>query len=154
MSLYNIFETNEQRELDGFDLIIYDGDVEIKFVLARAGGSNRKFSNRLQALTRPYQRSMENGTMPEDKAAALMAQAIAETVILDWENVCDRDGKPMKYSPERAKTLLIELPELRTVILEEATKASNFIASEVEENQDFSESTSAGPSNGAKKQAS
>jgi hypothetical protein len=137
MSLYNLFETNEDRELDGFDLIIYDGDVEIKFVLARAGGSNRKFANRLQALTRPYQRSMENGTMPEDKAAALMAQAIAETIILDWENVADRNGDMMEYSPARAKQLLIDLPDLRQIIMEEASKASNFIAKEVEEGQDF-----------------
>ena len=137
MSLYNMFQTDEAAELDGFELVLYDGETEIKFLLARAGGSNRKFANRLQALTRPYQRAMENGTMPEDKAAELMSQAIAETIILDWENVADRDGNPMEYSAARAKQLLVDLPELRTVIMEEASKAVNFIAREVEENQDF-----------------
>lgn len=137
MSLYGMFETNETAELDGFELVLYDGDVEIKFTLARAGGQNKKFANRLQALTRPYQRAMENGTMPDDKAAELMSQAIADTIILDWSNVADRDGNVMEYSPGRAKQLLIDLPELRTVIMEEASKAINFIAKEVEENQDF-----------------
>ena len=73
----------------------------------------------------------------EDKAAALMAQAIAETIILDWENVADRNGDMMEYSPARAKQLLIDLPDLRQIIMEEASKASNFIAKEVEEGQDF-----------------
>ena len=50
MSLYSLFGTNETAELDGFELILFDEDVEIKFTLARAGGSNKRFANRLQAL--------------------------------------------------------------------------------------------------------
>ena len=125
MSLYTLFETNEDAELDGFELILFDNEVEIKFTLARAGGSNKKFANRLQALLRPYERSIKAGTMSDDKA---------ETVILSWANVNDRDGKALPFSVPAAKQLLLDLPELRTVILEEAQKAVNFVAEEVEQN--------------------
>lgn len=137
MSLYSLFETDESAELDGFELVLFDEDVEIKFTLARAGGSNRKFSNRLQALLRPYDRAIKAGTMSEEKAASIMAQTMAETVIIGWENVFDRNGEKQAFSVAAAKQLLMDLPELRTVILEEAQNAANFIADEVEENSDF-----------------
>ncbi len=137
MSLYSLFETDESAELDGFELVLFDEEVEIKFILARAGGSNRKFSNRLQALLRPYDRAIKAGTMSEEKAASIMAQTMAETVLLGWENVFDRDGEKLPFSVASAKQLLLDLPELRTVILEEAQNAANFIAEEVEENSDF-----------------
>lgn len=137
MSLYSLFETDESAELDGFELVLFDEEVEIKFTLARAGGSNRKFSNRLQALLRPYDRAIKAGTMSEEKAASIMAQTMAETVLLGWENVFDRDGEKLAFSVAAAKQLLLDLPELRTVILEEAQNAANFIADEVEENSDF-----------------
>lgn len=134
MSLYSMFETNEAQELDGFELILFDGDDQIKFTLARAGGSNKKFANRMQALLRPYERAIKNGTMPDEKAAEILSQTLAETVILDWENVCDRDGNPLPFTAAAAKQLLTDLPELRNVILEEAQKSVNFIAEEVETN--------------------
>ncbi len=134
MSLYSLFETNEAAELDGFELILFDNDVEIRFTLARAGGSNRKFATRMQALLRPYERAIKAGTMSDDKAADIMCQTIAETVIMDWDNVNDRDGNPLQFSVSAAKQLLLDLPELRTIILEEAQKAVNFIAEEVEQN--------------------
>jgi hypothetical protein len=134
MSLYSLFETNEDTELDGFELILFDNEVEIKFTLARAGGSNKRFATRMQALLRPYERSIKAGTMSDDKAEDIMCQTIAETVILSWSNVNDRDGKALPFSVPAAKQLLLDLPELRTVILEEAQKAVNFIAEEVEQN--------------------
>lgn len=137
MSLYSLFGTNETAELDGFELILFDEDVEIKFTLARAGGSNKRFANRLQALLRPYERAVKSGSMADEKAAEIMSQTIAETIILSWENVNDRDGNPLPFTVAAAKQLLVDLPELRTVILEEAQKAVNFVAEEVEENADF-----------------
>ena len=137
MSLYSLFEIDESAELDGFELVLFDEETEIKFTLARAGGSNRKFANRLQALLRPYDRAIKAGTMSEEKAASIMAQTMAETIILGWENVCGRDGKKLTFTVAAAKQLRLDLPELRTVILEEAQSAANFIAEEVEENADF-----------------
>jgi len=137
MSLYDIFETDPSTELDGFELILLDGDIEICFILARAGGKNKRFTNRLQALLKPYERAMATGSMNDDKAASLLSKALAETVIQDWKNVVDREGNPLPFTAENASALLIALPDLRSIIFEESQKAANFIAVEVEEASDF-----------------
>lgn len=145
MSLYSMFGTNPEAELDGFELILFDEGVEVIFTLARAGGSNKRFANRLQALLRPYERAVKAGTMSDEKAGVIMAKALAETVILGWSNVNDLEGNNLPFTIAKATELLTDLPELRTVILEEAQNASNFVAVEVEENQGFSEPGSDGP---------
>ena len=91
----------------------------------------------MQALLRPYERAIKAGTFPDDKAADIMCQTIAETVIMSWDGVNDREGNPLSFTVATAKQLLLDLPELRTVILEEAQKTVNFIAEEVEENAGF-----------------
>ena len=83
--------------------------------------------------------------MSDEKAGVIMAKALAETVILGWSNVNDLEGNNLPFTIAKATELLTDLPELRTVILEEAQNASNFVAVEVEENQGFSEPGSDGP---------
>lgn len=133
MGIHDIFEVNTDKELDGFHLVVLDGDTEVSFLLARAGGANKRFSTRLQALMRPYKHAVDTGTMKEDKAAEILSQAIADTVILDWENVVGKEGEEIPFSPAAAKILLTELPELRALIFEEAQNAANFLAAEREE---------------------
>ena len=148
MSLYDLFETDEVAETEGFELEVFDGDTVIKFMLARAGGSNKKFVSRLQARMKPIQRKLDAGTIKEEVLEDIMVRTIAETLILSWDGVTDRDGNEIPFSVENAVTLLRELPALREMILEEAQKISNFQAAEREENSGNSETTSAGPLNG------
>ena len=136
MSLYSLFETDESAELDGFELVLFDEDVEIKFTLARAGGNNKKFALRLQALMKPHKFAIEKGTMKDEAAEAIMCQVIAETLVLDWSGVTDREGNELEYSVAKAKELLLELPALRQMILEEAQNVANFQAVEREEREE------------------
>lgn len=133
MSLYDLFETEKSAEVEGFELQVHDGEVEVKFMLARAGGANRQFISRLQALLKPYKKKMEKGTMKDEDSERCLVRALAETVILSWTGVRDREGEEIEFSVENAVTLLTELPDLRDLIFEEAQNVANFQAIDREE---------------------
>jgi len=133
MSLYSLFEMDQSVESEGFTLNLVDGDVTISFVIARAGGSNTKFSNRMQALMRPHQRAAASGQLKDEIAKEILIRVMAEALILGWENVADRNGEPMEHNVDNCIKLLTDLPELRDAIWAEANKAANFISEDREE---------------------
>ena len=134
MSLYSLFETDSSKEVQGFELTLYDGDFEIVCILARAGGSNKRFANRLSALLKPYERAMRSGSLSDEKSAEIMSQALAETVVVDWKNVQDREGNDLPCTVENVKQILMDLPELRQVVFDESQNHANFAAEQTEEN--------------------
>ncbi len=123
MSLYDRFKTNPENEENGVWVAYEGGDVRIK--IARAGGANKKYttaSARMQAkgLTIEEQQSLVAGSSLSDeiheKIGKIDIRAFAQTIIKDWENVVDEDGKEMEFSEENAFKLLSDLPELYTDI--------------------------------------
>jgi hypothetical protein len=133
MNLYDIFDEQKLDQSETFTLEIEDGDVKVSFELARAGAENKKFGTKLNALMKPYKYAMQKGTMKDEQAERILCQALADTVIVDWEGVTDREGNPLEYSAEAAAKLLLELPSLRQLIQDEASDVANFIASERKE---------------------
>lgn len=123
MSLYEKFSTDESIEKEGVWLDYGGGE---KFLIARAGGANQKFVQRLQHLTKPFNRQIQMGSFDEDQGRELAAQAFAETVILTWEGVKDREGEVMEFSISNCKQFLIDLPEIFVDIREFASSYANF----------------------------
>ena len=122
MSIYAQYETNAELERKGIVLQI----GEAKFRVARAGGANTKFNKRTEALCRPYRRQIETGTLDQKTLQSLTMEAIVDTVLLGWENVYDREGKPIKFSKASAKNLFEELPDLYLEIVNGCTNYANF----------------------------
>jgi hypothetical protein len=133
MSLYTLFETDRNCETEGFRLVLQDGDVEIVFVVARAGGANKQFASKMQSLMRPHQHAAQSGNLKDQIAEDVMIKVMAESLILDWSGVADRDGEALEFNKENCTQLLTDLPELRDAIWAEANKVANFITSEREE---------------------
>lgn len=133
MSLYSLYSTDNSIETEGFALEIWDGENCIKFAIARAGGANRKFANALESGMRPHKEAINRGKLSDEVAEDVLTKAIAKHIVVNWDNVVDRDGKEIEYSPEAAYQLLSDLPELRSMIWAEAQKISNFQAEEREE---------------------
>lgn len=123
MSLYEKFSTDETIEKEGVWLDYGEGE---KFLIARAGGANTKFVQRLQHLTKPFNRQIQMGTFSEEQGRELAAQAFAETVILTWEGVKNREGDVMDFSVANCKQFLIDLPEIFVDIREFAASYANF----------------------------
>lgn len=129
-SIYDAFGANKSFEKDG---ITVDYGPAGKFILARAGGSNKKFAKVLEARYRPYRRQAEAGTLDNEVAERLMAEAYAEAVVLGWEGVTDRNGDPIPFSRDTCISLLLELPDLFSEIREQAGQFANYRILENEE---------------------
>ena len=123
MSTYSQFKTNASREREG---ITHDLGSAGKFRLARAGGANSAFEKRLMSLSKPYRRAIATGTIERGLADSLLATAFSETVVLGWEGVTGEDGKPIPYSAEACKKLLLDLPELFAELRKAAEDAALF----------------------------
>jgi len=122
-SIYDVFATDKGMERTGIEL---DYGKLGKIRIARAGGANNRFTKVLEQKTRPYRRQMDADTMDEDVANTLLIEAFAETVVLGWEGIKDRNKQPMPFTRENVIKLFTDLPELFTDVREQAMKAANF----------------------------
>lgn len=129
MSIYKLFATDPGLEKDGFALEYGDAT----FIIARAGGANKKFQSCIERKMRPYRSAINSGTMDEKTAQKLLAEAYAEAIILAWEGVTDQDDEPLEFTKENVIKVLIDLPDLFIDIQEQSTKVANFTIAEASE---------------------
>lgn len=122
MGLYNLFTTDRDLETSGIFLDISGS----KFLIARAGGSNKKFVNIARKRLAPFTEAMRRGAIDEETSMKVLIEIYADSIILDWENVTDSAGKTLKFSRENVIKILSDLPDLFEYIREEAEKVSNF----------------------------
>lgn len=126
-NLYQQFETNKEREQQGgFRLVFGGGEDAPVFVMRRAGGSNRKFQAVFNQKMRPYSRAIAQGTLGEEKGNEVLIDVYFEAVVTGWENVTDREGKPLEYNRANFTKLMKDLPELFSAIRDEAADIKNF----------------------------
>ena len=128
-SIYALFGTDSSMEQSGIWLEY--GEFG-RFLVARAGGSNSRFTKSMERLSRPRRRQIQNETLDESIANELLLKAFAESVILRWEGITDSDGKDLPFTRDNVIKLFKDLPDLFIDIREQAAKAANFQAAEVE----------------------
>lgn len=129
MSFYKQFSTDPKLEAESGVLLDYGASGKI--LIHRAGGANKKFAAVLTAKLKPYRRQIEAGTMDDGVASRILAEAYADSVIKEWEGVCDAEGKPIPFTRDNVIKLLTDLPELFKDIQEQAASVSNFRAEQV-----------------------
>lgn len=136
MSLFSQFQTDQSAETDGID-IDYGIDSRtgenIKFKVARAGGSNAKFAKLWDSKTKPYRRQIQTDTMDNATAEKLIHEVYAEAVVLGWSGVYDRDGNKLDYTVANCVQLFKDLPELFNDIRQVASSIAAFRIQEREE---------------------
>ena len=130
MSLYKNFKTDESIEQSGVILEygVTDDNRPIRIRIARAGGGNARFAKLLEQKLKPHRRQIQNESLDESVASSILREVYAETVILGWENVQDKDGKDLPFNKENCLQLLTDLPELFSDIREQSTKVALFRA--------------------------
>lgn len=65
--------------------------------------ANRRYQQRMEALTRPHRRQLQLGTYGEEKAEGLQRKAFVETSLFEWGNFHDGE-KDIPFSQENAIT--------------------------------------------------
>ena len=129
MSIYKLFATDHDLEQNGFSLEY----GEAKFIIARAGGANKKFQSCIERKLRPYRSAINSGTMDTKTAEKLLAESYAEAIILAWESVKDKDGDELAFTKENVVKVLLDLPDLFADIQEQSQKVANYISAEADE---------------------
>lgn len=127
MDLRKKFATDPELELNGVWVELGQG---ARAKLARTG--NDKYNKRMDALMRPHRRQLRIGQMDDGVFDQILIRVIAETVLLDWENIED-GGTPVPYSKENAIKYLTDFKDFRNMIAEIANEMETFRAVEVEE---------------------
>lgn len=123
-----LFGVDAKKEQEGVWRDDIGGDIKIK--IARIGNPN--YQKRFQALTKPHRRALRSNRLSDDIAEKLLIQCLAETIVLDWENV-EEKGKKIPYSLENAIKLLTDYPELRSTINDIANELEGYQAEEEED---------------------
>jgi hypothetical protein len=122
MSLYDTYETDPQLEKDGVHLEVgtnSKGEI-VTIRVRRAGGSNQQFAKVFEFKSKPYRRLMDiPGALDPKVQERLMREVYAEAIVAGWENVEDRQGKPLPFTKDNVIQLFTDLPDLfRTVVRE------------------------------------
>ncbi len=127
--IYELFTTDENLEKEGFALEY----GEATFIIARAGGANKKFQSIMERKMRPYRSAINAGTMDESTAEKLLAEAYADAVILAWDGVTGPDGEELSFTKENVVKVLLDLPDLFRDIQEQSQRVANFTKAGTEE---------------------
>lgn len=137
---YDLFKTDEKMEAEQGITLDY-GDFKIQ--IARAGGSNKRYSKLLNKKLRPHRRRLETDTMEEETARKIMIETFASSIIIGWESkdeegkfvvgIHDEDGAIIEYNKQNVFDTLVKLPDLFRDIQIQADKVSLFRAEELEQ---------------------
>jgi hypothetical protein len=127
--IYKAFSTNKGLENEG---VILDFGV-CKFKVRRAGGSNRRFATVFSAKTKPFQRAISAGTLPDETGRRLVLETYFETVVISWHGVTDQQGTVLEYTLQNFVQVMTDLPDLWNRLREECDNMRNFQDDELEE---------------------
>lgn len=129
MNFYKQFSTSE--DLESKVGVTLDYGAAGKITIHRAGGTNKKFGETITAKLKPYRRQIDAGTLADDVANRVLAEAYADAVIIGWEGVTDANGDALDFTRANVVKLLTDLPELFKDIQAQATDVANFRAEQI-----------------------
>jgi acyl carrier protein phosphodiesterase len=96
------------------------------------GGANKAYSEAITRKLRPFLTKYNAGKpLDLEKVNEINIECFVDHCLLRWENITDREGKPLLFTKENAIKLLLDLPELYTALSEQAGDVESF--REVEE---------------------
>ena len=129
MSLYNTFETDTKAETEGL-LLEYGPNSKGKMMairIRRAGGANHRFAKVFEQKSKPHRRLMEiPGALDPRIQERVMREVYADSVIVGWENIEDRDGKELEFNRDNVIQLLTDLPDLFKDIIQSSQNTALF----------------------------
>jgi hypothetical protein len=129
-SIYDVFGTDTAREKSG--AVFEYGDIKVR--VARAGGANDRFTRLTIQKMQPYRRMLQAQQNKLDANTIALLRTIqtevfAETVVLGWDGIADREGKDIPFSKVNCLQLLQQLPDFFDQLSGFAQDMSNFQSS-------------------------
>lgn len=150
MKVNQRFATDAAAEEEGVWVEIGEG---ADLLIARFGNKNHE--RVLDRLRKPYRNILRTGgEIPKSRAEAIVIEAAAEALLLDWRGLEDDSGKPIPYSREMAITLMTDLKDFRNQVAAIAMEAETYRASALAAAAKNSKTESAGRSGSVNKPVS
>ena len=101
-----------------------------KLKIGRAGST--EFLKAQEAAERPYRKKIDKGTLSSTIKREINLKALAESILLDWKDVADEDGKAVKYTTELGFEALEADGELLEFVMDIALENDNFRNEQIE----------------------
>lgn len=123
LNIFKKYATDEAAESNGTWINLGDG---AEVLVARLG--NKAYGKMLGKEFQANKRILDLGEDSEEadaKSNEIMANVLAETILLDWKGVEGEDGKPMEYNKDNARKVL-GLKEFRAEIMRLAGDVENY----------------------------
>jgi hypothetical protein len=93
--------------------------------------SNLRFQRALARLQQPHRRKIDTGSMDPALSKDLMCKAMSEALVLDWQNVVDKDKNPVPFNVDNCYKALSRDPEFREFVTDYAINLQNFRDEEI-----------------------
>lgn len=123
-NLFKVYEVDKTRETQGVEIEV-DG---VYFVCRRAGGNNRLY----RAAISEHSERLAAQLTSTDKKVQLDAedevtlQAFADTVVIGWREVLDRNDQPWDFSRDNFLELMRACPDVWLALRMRARDLDNF----------------------------
>lgn len=95
-----------------------------KFLIASS--SNLDFQRTFNRLQAPHRKAIERGKLDPAIAQEIAVQAMAKNMLIDWDDIIDTEGKPVKYTEELAIRVLTSRLDIREFVQEFSTDLENY----------------------------
>ena len=140
-----LYATSVSKEADG----AWSQDLGDGLRLKVARLKNPNFRKLYQRLTKPYERQIRNRTLDDATENSILAQCLAKTVLVGWQNLV-LDGEVVPYSTEAALKILSDdgLSDFRDLVVDLASDAELFRDEQLEQAEKNLPAGSSGTSNG------
>lgn len=93
------YKSNPKKEQEGVWVEVGDASFKI------ARMNNIAYRKLLAEKMKPHRAAVQANNLDMDVLIKIMAETVAETIILDWKNLTD-DGVPVPYSKEKVIELM------------------------------------------------
>jgi hypothetical protein len=143
-SLATLYKNDPTKSADGipFEIGTNPDGSAITMVIAEANAMvNKKFA----ATLRKYDRALELSRKNPDRRNTIWVKIVAESLLMDWENVLDTEGKPVEATLANKINALTKYNELVTEVLSIANDRSNYVPDDGEAVEQDTEKNSLTP---------
>jgi hypothetical protein len=135
MSVFKSYKTDSKLERDGvwLDFGLNAHDEPVRFLVARAGPSNKTYTMAMERASKPFKRQIANDTFTVAQADQLMLPVFVDTIVLAAVGLEDENDQPMEGTKENILKIFQRLPDLYYDVREQASKAATFREAELED---------------------
>lgn len=122
------FATDQKLELNGVWRNVGQG---LRLLVAR--DNNPEYLKAVRKAMAPYKSKFQRDSLSVEESETMMSRIMADTILLDWENLEDDKNKKIKYTPDAAFEYFETYPEFKTLVTQLSSDVDFYRQSAIKE---------------------